>query len=96
MKMFAIVALAAAAGLAGMAAAQDQGGPGSGAGGPMAAVRKACAADLEKFCPGKTGPERRRCVMENHEKFTPDCQSALSAMMRRWQEQRANEGATPK
>ena len=80
--------LAAAAALtllsAGVAAAQGQ-----GQGNPaMAAVRQACAADMQKLCPDKTGPDRRQCMMDHSADLSDGCKSAIADMQKQMQAQK--------
>lgn len=71
---------------AGAAAAQPAGG---GQGNPMRAkMQEACGADIAKYCPDKTGPDRRQCVMENHDKFSDTCKAALAEMRSAMQAQK--------
>ncbi len=70
---------------AGAAAAQ-----GGGQGNPMMAkVREMCAADMQKLCPDKTGPDRRQCMMDNQDKLSDGCKSAMADMMK------ARQAASP-
>jgi hypothetical protein len=49
-----------------------------GAGG--AGVKKACAADIQKFCPGISDRHAERQCMKSHmAEASPDCQSAVRA-----------------
>jgi hypothetical protein len=66
---------------AGLAIAQDAGaGAGGGAGGRGGAMRAACGDDITKLCAGKTGRDIRACLMDNKDKASAGCQSALAAM----------------
>ncbi len=81
------MAAAAVLSLLAVGAASAQGG---GQGNPMMAkMREACGADIAKFCPDKTGPDRRQCVMDNHDKFSDTCKAALAEM------RKAMEAAKP-
>jgi hypothetical protein len=76
--------LAAAAALmllgAGVAAAQP------GRGNPArAAVREACAADMQKLCADKTGPDRRQCMIDHRADLSDGCKSAIAAMREQMQ-----------
>ncbi len=81
--------LAAAAALmllsAGVAAAQSGQGQGNPA---MAAVRQACAADMQKLCPDKTGPDRRQCMMDHSADLSDGCKSAMATMREQMQAQK--------
>jgi hypothetical protein len=81
--------LAAAAAIillsAGVAAAQEGQGPRNPA---MAAARQACAADAEKFCPGKAGPDRRHCMADHAADLSDGCKSAIAGMRRQMQDQK--------
>ncbi len=72
--------LAAAAALtllsAGLAAAQGQGQDNPA----RAAVRQACAADMQKLCPDKTGPDRRQCMMDHAADLSDGCKTAMANM----------------
>lgn len=59
---------------AGAAAAQGQDNP------AMASLRQACAADAQKLCPDKTGPDRRQCMMDHTADLSDGCKSAIAAM----------------
>jgi hypothetical protein len=67
---------------AGLAIAQDAGAAaGGGAGGGRGgAMRAACGDDITKLCAGKTGRDIRACLMDNKDKASAGCQSALAAM----------------
>ena len=71
MKMIRVLASAIAVlSLAGTAAAA-QGAPG---------VKKACAADMQKLCPGIADPHAARQCMKSHmADVSPDCHSAMDA-----------------
>jgi hypothetical protein len=70
--LLAATLLAASAGLAGA-----QTTPPPGGGGPMAA----CRDDMQKFCADKTGPDRRACMQDNHDKLSDACKQAIAARM---------------
>ena len=42
--------------------------------------QEACKGDLEKYCPGKKGKERRSCLKENEGKLTEGCKSAIAEL----------------
>lgn len=63
---------------AGLAIAQDA-GAGAGGGGRGGAMRAACGDDITKLCAGKTGRDVRACLVENKDKASAACQSALAA-----------------
>lgn len=73
---------------AGAAAAQDQPtaqapAQGQGRGGPgMAAMRQACAADMQKFCADKAGPDRRQCMRDHEAEFSDGCKAARADMQK--------------
>jgi hypothetical protein len=51
-----------------------------GAGGGGHGLRKACAADLEKFCAGQErGRERRECLQSHLDQLSSDCKAAVQA-----------------
>ncbi len=78
MKLSTLAAVAALMLLsAGVAAAQSGQGQGNPA---MAAVRQACAADMQKFCPDKTGPDRRQCMADHSADLSDGCKSAIASM----------------
>jgi hypothetical protein len=73
--------MAAAAMMMAMASGAAMAQPGGGQGNPMMAkFREACGADIQKYCADKTGPDRRACMMENHDKFTDTCKAAIAEM----------------
>jgi len=69
------LAAAAALMLLGAGAASAQQGQGNPA---MAAVREACAADMQKLCADKTGPDRRQCMMDHQADLSDGCKTALA------------------
>jgi hypothetical protein len=81
MRVRTIGAAVAAAGLglaaAGAAAAQDQPPQGGG----RAAVRQACAADIQALCPGiqPGGGRLRECMRQNAAKLSDGCREALKS-----------------
>jgi hypothetical protein len=103
MKSSILIAGAAAFGLALASAAiaqppADSSGSGPGPGGGRGAMRQACAADIQKFCPdAKPGPGggMRECVVKNHDSFSPGCQAAIAQMRAARQQRQDNGGASP-
>jgi hypothetical protein len=99
MKPSILIAGALALGLASSALAQppadsDSGG---GHGGGRAAVRAACGADIQKYCPdAKPGPGggMRDCIMKNHDSFSDSCKTAL-AQMRSHRQQSGDSSPAP-
>lgn len=53
----------------------------------MAAVRKACAADAQKLCPNKAGPDRRQCMIDHFADMSDGCKTAMAAMRAQMQGQ---------
>jgi hypothetical protein len=94
MKRFILAAAAAAsllgAGLTSAGGAVAQGGPGQG-NPARAAVRQACAADVQKLCPDKTGPDRRQCMMDHAADLSDGCKSAMAAMREQRQAQKPSQ-----
>ena len=41
-------------------------------------VRQACAADMEKLCPGIAGPDQHKCLMSNLSKASQECGTAVA------------------
>ena len=66
-------------------------GAASAQGGPGAAMRQACAADMAKFCPDKTGMERHQCMMAHKDEVSDGCKSAAAAAMKARQEMKADK-----
>jgi hypothetical protein len=68
-------------------------GPGGGGGGgfapspemaaAFAEVRKACAPDSAKLCPGLEGRESMMCLRQNDDKLSAACKAARAKMPRR-------------
>jgi len=60
-----------------------------------AALKAACGADFQKFCPnlGPT-PELRACVRKNYESMSAACKAYL-AQMRSQRTQQGGGGSTP-
>ena len=77
LKLKATIAGALALGLAaGAAFAQPAEGGGKGA-----ALKAACAADFQKFCPNvQMGPEMRACVRTNFKSLSDGCKSVLQQL----------------
>ena len=82
MKLQIATTLAALA-IAGAAFAQQPGG----GGGPSpemqaarAAMREACAADMQKLCEGKQGREAFMCMRDNADKASQACKDAMAKM----------------
>ena len=78
-----LAALALAA--AGASFAQQPGGGGGAGPSPemqaaRAAMREACAADMQKLCEGKTGREAFMCLRENADKASQGCKDAMAKM----------------
>ena len=70
MKILAVVLGLAIVGLAPAAFAQDAGG-----------MRAACVADIQKFCANaEPGPARRQCLLENKDKLSEDCKTAIGEL----------------
>ena len=101
MKPSILIAGAAALGLALASAAVAQppdGGPGPGGGGGRGALRQACMADFQKFCPdAKPGPGggMRECVMTHHADFSQPCQTAPAQMRAARAQRQPDSGASP-
>ncbi|HEX3888244.1 MAG TPA: efflux RND transporter periplasmic adaptor subunit [Phenylobacterium sp.] len=80
-------ASAPAAGAAPAASAGGQSGGGFSPSPEMAAafaeVRKACASDNTKLCPGKEGRDLMMCIHENSDKLSAGCQAARAKMPHR-------------
>jgi hypothetical protein len=73
---------------------------GGGGGGRGGAVRQACAADIQKFCPNiQPGPGggMRDCIRKNFDGLSDSCKSALQQMraMRQQQQQQGGGAAAP-
>jgi hypothetical protein len=47
------------------------------------AVRKNCAADMQKLCSGKTGRDAMTCLRSNSDQASPDCKDALAKLPQR-------------
>jgi len=84
MKLHIAITVAALA----MASASfaQQPAPGGGAGASpevqaaRAAMREACAADMQKLCEGKTGREAFMCLRDNADKTSQGCKDAQAKM----------------
>ena len=96
MKPFVLTAGALALGLAIASAAVAQPPGGGGGHGGNGAVRQACMADFQKFCPdARPGPGggMRECVQAHLTDFSTGCQSAIAA--RRAERQQNGGGGPP-
>jgi hypothetical protein len=68
-------------------AAVAQGAPG---------VKKACAADMQKLCPGIADPHAARQCMKSHvADVSPDCHSAMEAAKAARAERKAEAASSP-
>lgn len=67
MTKLAFAVVAAMLGLSAAASAQ-----------PAGSVRQACAADMQKFCPGKVGAELHDCLISNVSSMTQECGTAIA------------------
>ena len=76
MKIQIIAAAVLLAGAAAWGQTPPPGGAMTGAG-PMAA----CREDAQKRCAGKMGPDRRACMMDNHDKLSDGCKKAIADRM---------------
>jgi hypothetical protein len=99
MKPSILIAAALAFGLAAAAFAQPpaDSSTGSGPGGGRGAIRQACGADIQKYCPdARPGPGggMRDCIMKNHDSFSDSCKAAL-AQMRAQRQQSGAQSAPP-
>jgi hypothetical protein len=99
MKPSILFAAALALGLASTAFAQPpaDSGSGQGPGGGRGAIRQACGADIQKYCPdARPGPGggMRDCIMKNHDSFSDSCKAAL-AQMRARRQQGGDQGSPP-
>lgn len=86
MKLQIATTLAALA-FAGAALAQQPAPAPGGGGGPSpemqaarAAMREACAADMQKLCEGKQGREAFMCLRDNADKASQGCKDAMAKM----------------
>ena len=50
------------------------------AGGEDRAVARACRADAEHMCSGKTGQALQQCLKSNQEKLSSNCKEAVSKL----------------
>jgi hypothetical protein len=85
LKLTATIASVLALSLAAsVALAQPAAGGGGGRG---AALRAACAADFQKFCPNvQMGPDMRKCVRSNFNSLSDSCKAVLEQMRSHRQE----------
>jgi hypothetical protein len=72
-----LIAFAATLALAGAADAQTQGAPRPGAPPMKESVRRACETDAQTFCGGTQERERSLCLLNNLERVSDACKSAL-------------------
>ncbi len=78
---------------AGAAFAQPAAGGGDG-GGRGAALRAACAADFQKFCPNvQMGPDMKACVRTNYKSLSDGCKSVLQQLRSAHQDRSQGAGA---
>jgi hypothetical protein len=77
MKLRTVFVMAALAG-AGVLQAQDQSAPPTDRRAAMAAVRQACANDMQTLCAGKQGRGAFACLRDNKDKVSADCKDAMA------------------
>jgi hypothetical protein len=53
---------------------------GSAQAGEDRAVARACKADAEHICSGKTGQDLQQCLKSNQEKLSSNCKDAISKL----------------
>jgi hypothetical protein len=53
---------------------------GSAQAGEDRAVERACRADAEHMCSGKTGQALQQCLQSNKEKLSSNCKDAMSKL----------------
>jgi hypothetical protein len=53
---------------------------GSAQAGEDRAVARACKADAEHMCSGKTGQDLQQCLKSNQDKLSSNCKDAISKM----------------
>lgn len=86
----AVLALGLAAGAA---FAQPAAGGGGGHG---AALKAACAADFQKYCPNvQMGPDMRACVRTNYKSLSDGCKSVLQQLRSAHQDRSQGAAAPP-
>jgi hypothetical protein len=93
-----VLALTFAAGVAFAQPPAAGGGGGGGGGGRGAALRAACGADIQKFCPNlQPGPDLRACVRKNYASLSDGCRAQLDQMrsQRQQQQQQGGGAAAP-
>ena len=74
-----MVALASA----GVLQAQDQSAPPSDRRAAVAAVKQACATDVQNLCADKQGRAVFACLQDNKDKVSADCKDAMAKMPHR-------------
>jgi len=72
-SLFALAAIA----LAGAAEAQPQGNPRPGAPPMKESIRQACESDAQTLCAGTQERERSLCLLNNLDRVSDACKSAL-------------------
>jgi hypothetical protein len=67
---------------------------GGGGGGHGQAMKAACGADVQKFCPNlQPGPDMRQCVRKNFASLSDGCKSFIEQMRERHQQQQGGGAA---
>jgi len=93
LKLKALIAGALALTLA-ASAAFAQPPAGGGGGGHGEAMKAACGADVQKFCPNlQPGPDVRQCVRKNFASLSDGCKSFIEQMRARRQQQQGGAAA---
>jgi len=96
LKLKASIAGALALTLAGSVAFAQPPAGGGGGGGHGQAMKAACGADVQKFCPNlQPGPDMRECVRKNFASLSDGCKSFIEQMRARHQQQQGGGGAAP-
>ena len=68
----------------------------AGAGERGAALKAACAADFQKYCPNvQMGPDMRACVRTNYKSLSDGCKSVLQQLRSAHQDRSQGAAAPP-
>jgi hypothetical protein len=94
LKLKASIAGALALTLAASAAFAQPPAGGGGGGGHGEAMKAACGADVQKFCPNlQPGPDVRQCVRKNFASLSDGCKTFIEQMRARRQQQQGGGAA---
>jgi hypothetical protein len=90
------VSVGAAGAAYGQSTTTPNGSPPGGMDNPqLAAVRQACAADMQRLCPNAQGADRRTCMANHVNDLSKACADARAALMAQYNQNGGGAPASP-